>query len=86
MLIKVTEKHIKEGYAHSSTMCPIANAIREATKKHVRVGVVPFTQHAFVSVMDEPRILLPEKLYNIIEKFDNTKIMEPFEFELNYDK
>jgi hypothetical protein len=96
MLIRVTEKHIKQGLAHSANMCPVALAIKDVIKnKPISVGLTSI--HYIGDVRSSiPRnayarlgVITCELGYDVADKiikFDTSKIMEPFEFELKYDE
>ena len=76
MRIKVTEEDIAEGTRCCNTSCPVANAaLRTSRESTVSCGT------ASIRIGDR-RYILPDSVGARIKRFDETGIMEPFEFEL----
>jgi hypothetical protein len=80
MLIKVTEDHIKNGQPRSACECPIALAIKEATRC-LRAGV-----GLDRAIIDGRYFDLSKRARDFIRDFDDpnrrSRLFTPFEFEL----
>lgn len=78
MKIDVTAADIQLGRPRTITLCPVARAIRRATK----------SRHGLWSVCEsfilcgKIRHKTPRKVAAFIRRFDNQKPVEPFSFEL----
>lgn len=81
MKIQVTDEDIKGGIRGDCHHCPIARAVRRITG---RGGVsVGFTIAVNDRLTGQPRYhKMPETALAAIKWFDNTGMMEPFEFEM----
>lgn len=80
MKIKVTQKHIDNGFKNNCWRCPIALAIEEQLINK------SFTVASSTIRIQGNVINLPYEACNFIRKFDNGLPVEPFEFELDYNE
>ena len=82
MRITVTQEHIDNGVPVDSLKCPLALAIREATKNNVwSVGVA--------SVFSGNKgfgIVLPKSAREFRHRFDSNLVVQPFEFDIELEK
>jgi len=84
MIIKVTQDHIDAGCKMNIKWCPINRAIRDAVGGDVTVDIVsidvfPIGECIGVSVPT------PKIVGTFLENFDNSKKVEPFEFEIELE-
>lgn len=79
MKITVTKKDIENGFPASCSSCPIALAIRRATRKNILVGSSEIG-HPAIGFKD---IKLPKKVRLFIERFDQDIPVKPFSFTLD---
>lgn len=80
MKISIAAKHIKRGLRKSSSQCPVALAMREATGKNWLVGALVARL-----VEEQPDIPLPEKAKDWIAHWDAGKKRRPFSFEMDLE-
>lgn len=88
--IEVTQKDIKNGVVESLTCCPIARAVRRATRRAV-VEVGPTVD---VLLPNDPEDLCDQKaiaclsktLQTFVERFDTGKPVKPFKARLVFDR
>lgn len=81
MKIKVKQKHIKNGKPCTGEGCPIALALKEQTGERWEVG----DRDAISMDNYYRRIILPENVWKIIDDYDNSKKMKPFEFDFPFE-
>lgn len=88
MIIKVTQEHIDNGKKCRTDTCAIAIAISESLEYPYQVRVIlneSFT--AICKIYSQNRniktIILPQRVQEFIESFDNDYKVEPMEFEIN---
>lgn len=79
MNISVTAEHIQNGERMTSTKCPIALAVKTATSSHAIVSPNHVTCYRYASCTQHP---LPQAAIRFVFRFDGSKSVEPFEFEL----
>lgn len=79
MKINVTTKDIQDGEINSPSACPIALAAQRAFGHRVLVGVDDLS---ICGEMWE----LPHFVRRKINRFDESRMMEPFSFELTEDR
>ncbi len=75
MLIKVTEKHIRDGKKVDCLHCPVALAIRE----HIPNALVG---PCYMTTWEKGDTPFPPEVTRFIRSFDLNEHVEPFEFEL----
>lgn len=75
MKVHVTPKHINQGSKFNCESCPVALALREATKKWVRV---------YGSQLNVGHIIYktPDIVISFLTDFDSGRDVKPFSFEL----
>lgn len=84
MKVIVTQDHIDHGYPGTPSSCPVALALKETSTDFANVIVGPFW---FSSRNEEFQITygvtnLPKKVQQFIRKFDTSKPVKPFLFEI----
>ena len=78
MIIKVIQRHIKNGVRLNPFSCPIALALREKLNSyHIKVDKDE-------CVIDTLVYKLPRFAQHFIKKFDDGKKVKPFNFKLDY--
>lgn len=85
MLIKVSQDNIYDGKREDGEWCPIALAIRAAcpdVPKDFNVGDKLLASQKRYVMWRGQKFILPEAAGIFIEKFDNGRMVAPFEFEL----
>lgn len=76
MMIEVTENHIAFGEESSANLCPVALAIRERTRRKVRVN-----RHQ-ISFGPREHVATPRSVAQFVTRFDNGDPVKPFRFRL----
>jgi hypothetical protein len=84
MLIEVTAWDIERGWAECGERNPVSLAIRRATG-------IPTSAGPGAAVIDyatpwQSECWLPDEAVNWLEAFDKDEPVEPFSFELGFDK
>jgi hypothetical protein len=84
MKIEVIQKDIDKGVRSSFYCCPIAFAFKRAVKNNTRYGFFYIGSIHIVHCLDGKwnRYELPKKAQKFIKRFDDSKPVEPFSFEL----
>ena len=83
MKIKITKEDIYRGQSRSACNCPIAQALKRCT------GIYNLSVGKQSAVYTKPRswtssaILLPIKVQQFIQKFDNNQEVKPFSFQID---
>ncbi len=77
MIIKVSDKHIKDGMKGKANYCPIALALREV------VNTDNVSVDGSEIVIDKEFLPTPGVAESFIGQFDGNKPVKPFSFELN---
>jgi hypothetical protein len=80
--VNVTAEHIANGQRAVAAACPVAIALSEQTGLPVRVGIHTAIGESYTSRHAE----LPLKAVRWIERFDYDQPVEPFSFELTWEK
>lgn len=88
--IKVTNMDIRHGSPRSPKYCPVAQAIcRELKLENVSVGTSFVIIYNNMPIIDknrgETKVMLPTEVGIKIRQFDTGALIEPFEFELDYN-
>lgn len=84
MIINVTDQDIQEGVRKCWFLCPVALALSRVGFLSPSVGATGI----FISMSMSKEVSLrrcypcPDSVKDFINKFDNAKKVEPFEFEL----
>lgn len=79
-IIKVTQEHINKGKKRNILFCPIALALNDAFGTECSVGPKDWGFRG-----ESLCYFLSQKCKDFIKKFDNSKPVEPFEFEVYYE-
>lgn len=79
MLIKVTKQDIKKGVRYSFRNCPVARAVKRATKITNVYVVGPSI------MMNEQRFRVSRAVDEFQCRFDGKKPVKPFSFRLSYE-
>ena len=79
MKIQVTDWHIKHGIRGSSTCCPVALAVEEASRAMYGTCNVLVSDIIYINHHSYPA---PQVVKKFIADFDEDKQVEPIEFEL----
>jgi len=83
MVVTVTKNDIKAGFLHHSFHCPIAKALKRATKRAVSIGVGYATVYRSESDRYKNTVyILPDEVVKFIRNFDRGLPVEPFTFTL----
>jgi hypothetical protein len=78
MRIEVTQQHIDKGIRRSAYHCPVAQALSEAT------GDI-WTTGRWDAGNGTVNVLLPEDVVERIIRYDDTREMQPFAFEMEVE-
>lgn len=78
MRIVVTQGHIDRGRPTCTMACPVALAAIDAGLRHPTVSRYSIVQCGRVGT----RVRLPPKAVDFIRDFDQRRVVEPFEFDL----
>ena len=76
MKIEVTQKDIEKGKRNSSRFCPVARAVRRATRKRY----IEVTGRTIF--IERKELFVPLKVTRFINRFDDSILVHPFSFEL----
>lgn len=79
MLIKVTQEDIDSGLPCVGSLCPIANAIEREVNLFTSVG----DDRIYIG---DDSVETPVVCRDFIWRFDNWENVEPFEFEIDYER
>ena len=90
MLIKITEKHIKNGIVNAPFLCPIALAFQDLGHMvYVSGQTVSFCEKVIIMgeefccpTQDSPPLNLPLSARDFIRDFDDKRVVVPFEFKI----
>ena len=84
MRIEVTAEDIRNGRKHDCQYCPVARAIARATGREVLTGRI--TCQIRSSYTPWRSVILPRVVFDFTESFDAGALVQPFDFELDYQE
>lgn len=85
MIIQITPDDIKHGTRKSCRMCPVARALQRVSIKNVECQVTINYCYGLDNMNGQIvwEKWLPIVIQEFIQKFDDDRIVEPFDFELD---
>jgi len=83
LTIEVTQEDIDKGCRASPWSCPVALALERANGKQYSVGTKSFNERFKYY---EDSLNLPEHVQDFILRFDTSKPVQPFSFQINIEE
>jgi hypothetical protein len=85
--VKVTQEHLDAGKQFSCEECAVSLAIKEAFAKEKVIGCRASTRYVAIFFLKQTICCeFPPEVSKFIRKFDKGEQVEPFEFELIWEK